>query len=1219
MNRLKLSDVLVLALFILTASLFSACGSSETTDPDGDVIEFGCEDCKSGEVCIEPADGTSDGICAVVGDSQDGYCDEFSGEGSCCLELGSADENCFCVPSILCNCPNCVIKCDSDAICKFRGSEFECINGTCQLGAVDGDTDCKDDNDCKSFGDDYVCESGVCTNDSTDGDTVCESTSCETNDNCPDDFVCVNKCCYFNTPCEEIDPVLVHETECDFGGAQLLQTTTCEIKFTNASNTDEACFSYKIDSSTTTEMTLAEESQLDENETVCLAKGEEMFVTVNYIPDGAGADEGLLNVTFPKNTPFDSICIAESSVKLISQESGELHPEFYPASLELDFGNVRINESKPLPFMIQNRYYDSKTNKVLLANNFKLEPDNTNFSLPDIGDLAIPPFPDPGGSEQVLVIANPRSEGLFTSQLIFETNHSDTLYSKVKVNLSVNGVAPKICVDQPFITFEDTLITQQSFQYLEVCSCGGWELNVESVSRSDGTSDGEINESAFVVESVGVNMPAELPAIQDADEDARCFEVEIGFYPNQRGEAQAFIDIVSDASGNQSLVRIPIYGKGVGAQICTKPSSPVDYGMVRFDPNSGSSFEPAVEAIEIYNCGPAGSVATVTDLKLTMSSGTAADTFIMADHNPRFPTELDSVALQGGEGDTANKLTMNVLYDPTKNDPVFGTHRAILRIDANDNNYDIRETVELRALATDCEDNTWDLNGDASDGCEYNCVFEDPIDMPGPIDLDNPEDNFKDSNCDGIDGMIENAIFVSADDGDDSNPGTLDAPMKTIYKAAITARSQLSDEDNIKHVYASMGTYDASVTILNGVSIFGGYNKNSLLPDPNNPLGWKRSLSHTTTITGEDKAVEARLINETTRLQLLTINASRGDGNSLSVYGLYSYHANALIVEHVTIKTQNAYTGTPGLRPGQNGENSDSGENGERGAENDGSLWCASNPKPGKGLGGVAPCGSAGGPEMGGSGGYSCKTGSGSGCAGSNGEAGGSGAGGYGGVGIKGGPGGKGGDGVDGYNGNNGEGGTNAGILSNAEWFPSSGQQGTAGGNGTGGGGGAGGGSVGWGFPYCDDYGGSGAGGGAGGCGGEGGTGGGGGGSSIAVFLYDSSPVLSHLTITVGDGGNGGSGTKGGTGGDGGKGGDGGDRYDSGMKGGAGGTGGDGGLGGSGGGGAGGNSIGIFKAGRSVPVIEECEITTGEAGLGGSGGSSGGNRGENGFSIDIYE
>ena len=90
---------------------------------------------------------------------------------------------------------------------------------------------------------------------------------------------------------------------------------------------------------------------------------------------------------------------------------------------------------------------------------------------------------------------------------------------------------------------------------------------------------------------------------------------------------------------------------------------------------------------------------------------------------------------------------------------------------------------------------------------------------------DEPDEAFRDTNCDGIDGDASNAVFVSAT-GSDSAAGTRDAPFKTIGKGIAVA------SDAAKSVYVCNGEYPENLRIeKRAVRVYGGYDCDN---------GWKR-------------------------------------------------------------------------------------------------------------------------------------------------------------------------------------------------------------------------------------------------------------------------------------------------------------------------------------------------------------------------------------------
>lgn len=101
------------------------------------------------------------------------------------------------------------------------------------------------------------------------------------------------------------------------------------------------------------------------------------------------------------------------------------------------------------------------------------------------------------------------------------------------------------------------------------------------------------------------------------------------------------------------------------------------------------------------------------------------------------------------------------------------------------------------------------------------CDDDDPSVHPGAVDR--PDRYYDDTNCDGIDGDIEKAFWVSID-GEDGNPGTIDRPFRTVYRALLRAAEEGKD------VYVAGGEYDNAYVpnfgnrgITRGLGIYGGF------------------------------------------------------------------------------------------------------------------------------------------------------------------------------------------------------------------------------------------------------------------------------------------------------------------------------------------------------------------------------------------------------------
>ncbi|MCX7553848.1 hypothetical protein OS175_08155 [Marinicella sp. S1101] len=478
--------------------------------------------------------------------------------------------------------------------------------------------------------------------------------------------------------------------------------------------------------------------------------------------------------------------------------------------------------------------------------------------------------------------------------------------------------------------------------------------------------------------------------------------------------------------------------------------------------------------------------------------------------------------------------------------------------------------------ASDCDDNDAQIN---------------------PSSSDDPDVDFIDSNCDGIDGDRANSIFVAV--GADGSGLTADDPMGDAYAA-----QQLAIDNNRQWLLLGSGVYSFGVVndadLLPGVNMAGKY-LNEFENRHIDPFNYDSRLS--TPFHG------AKLVGGSAGQTYQNVFfGGGGTPPEATNYALTIEDSLQVNLQNVSLIASSGGNGIDGS-DGSAGINGNNGGTGGSGVENDDGFSCSSGSAPSRGSGGVSACNQAGG--RGGSAGL----GSGNGSSGSAAENIG-GAGGGGGIGNSGQSsrdGGNGSNGTDGDSGTNGLGGINFIEFINNEFSPSSGSAGTAGSNGRGGGGGGGGGG---GAFACDSYGGAGGGGGSGGCGGSAGSAGTGGGASIALRLINSNVDVVNSNFNAQNGGNGGSGGFGGQRGLGGFGRGGGSDEDDSGEGGAGGDGGDGGSGGNGGGGAGGAVIGVVCLdGSSLNVDVATQINVTNAGSGGSGSPSG----QDGQILETYQ
>lgn len=443
---------------------------------------------------------------------------------------------------------------------------------------------------------------------------------------------------------------------------------------------------------------------------------------------------------------------------------------------------------------------------------------------------------------------------------------------------------------------------------------------------------------------------------------------------------------------------------------------------------------------------------------------------------------------------------------------------------------------------------------------------------------DDPDEQNRDSNCDGVDGTIAKAVFVSPK-GNNSHAGTRDHPLRSITNATALAATAGKTQ-----VLVAGGEYNETggARLVSSVGVYGGYNATT----------WQRAAQEATIVLGRPQAMLAvGAVNVV--VQRVVLKAQAPAIGDPSAYGIRAFEGSSLRLEEVTIHAGPGRSGTRGLdgeREGVRGETPTSAPEGGSCSGHTGLT--------GGGWGALG----IGGHTRGGDGG---RGGNPSSWDGSGGAAGGGGA--------SGGAGGRivrSGDSVRGVNPSSGASGANGAPGQSAvpvdfglhragpRWAGVDGRMGSLGEWGAGGGGGGGGYGV---FALFDS--------GKSGQGGWGGTAGGGpgspgeggtyGGGSFGVYLHDSVAFV-HGNVTTSDGGTGGHGGLGRAGGNAKVQVSGSPPCSSTPRGGAGGAGGNGGRSGDGGGGTGGPSVGIMLLGTARATSDcSAKFALGKSGVGG--------------------
>jgi hypothetical protein len=547
-----------------------------------------------------------------------------------------------------------------------------------------------------------------------------------------------------------------------------------------------------------------------------------------------------------------------------------------------------------------------------------------------------------------------------------------------------------------------------------------------------------------------------------------------------------------------------------------------------------------------------------------------------------------------------------------------------------------------------------DADSRLANGCECRLAALD--DPPGLTDEADPAARL-DANCDGADGEVERSLYV-APDGDDAAPGSPAHPLATITAALAASETAAAMGRPRPHIYVAAGIYPETVTLPDGVGLYGGYAPDFLAADPTAYVTEVRTPVWSAETGGA--ALIARGVGfgpETVVRGVRFVGASATSPRGAAIGALVVDPGPGLRLEATEVVAGDAVDGGDGA-DGPAGEAPDgSGGAGEppRAAIETDARTC----RPGDanavrgGAGAAFVCGEA---DVGGGPGADAACPVDVGHPQADGAAGrgvGAGRGGRGGIDLRGprfreegcpdrvccgladflvsGDWEVAGDGAPGSAGRNGDAGDACadpfGRLTQTGWQGGVALPGSPGGPGSGGGGGGGGGGARIEFvdgacPWPDGLGGGGGGGGAGGCGGAGGRPGESGGPSIGLFVEATRsgvtpPKLDGVRIVAGRGGTGG---RGGAGGDGGTGGRGGPRgalapadrttppLAGATAGGEGGHGGQGGSGGGGGGGCGGASVALWMTGDALRGLGPesfagNDLRPGRAGRGGEGGA----------------
>ena len=281
---------------------------------------------------------------------------------------------------------------------------------------------------------------------------------------------------------------------------------------------------------------------------VLLSKGQSQVIPLKFTPGAVGGRRAKA-IVYTNDKNVDVRLQGEGTSPNLVLSSPELKDGV------LEFGNVLVNSSAPSVLTLTN----TGDGPLKLEKLTTLGPDAASFG---VASRTLPVTLDVGASIQVAVTLTPRRSGLFTAQLVVESNDSDT--PSVTVPMSGTGVHQQILLSDSSLEFGNQLINRVSSERAVRVTNSSSATAVLSELKVEGEGAAQ-----FTLTKLTLPRPLKFNEWQDLG---------VRFTPVSDADVNCKLKIIFSDPPQQ--LEVELHGKGIQKVLSVTPAS-VNFGGVR--------------------------------------------------------------------------------------------------------------------------------------------------------------------------------------------------------------------------------------------------------------------------------------------------------------------------------------------------------------------------------------------------------------------------------------------------------------------------------------------------------------------------------------------------------------------------------------------------------------------------------------------------------------